>query len=182
MTTSQCGELVVCLDTEFTGLSSECALISIGMASEDGKSFYAEVRGTDTVTECSEFVRNQILPLLGDGPQRTWSELCLSLSTWLKAFNQPLRIATDSLRWDWCWIERLFSAPGAWPDNLAHEPFLLTMNYLDDYERFEAGVEAAFSSGLRRHHALDDAKAHLAGYCASQYSSTHYGLSSDRDE
>lgn len=51
--------------------------------------------------------------------------------------------------------------------NLAKEPLLLTMNYLNDYDQFEVAVKDVFFSGLRRHHALDDAKANRWGWFAA---------------
>lgn len=54
-----------------------------------------------------------------------------------------------------------------WPQNLSPEPVLLTMNYLRDYDPFVDVVEKALSEGLRRHHALEDAKANRLGWIAS---------------
>lgn len=41
------------------------------------------------------------------------------------------------------------------------------MNYLNDYDAFAHAVEMAFAAGLRRHHALDDAKANRLGWIAA---------------
>jgi len=62
-------------------------------------------------------------------------------------------------------LHPLFGELGIWPDNLASKPLLLTMNYLVEYDRFVDAVEMAFRS-LRRHHALDDAKANRLGWIA----------------
>jgi hypothetical protein len=76
-------------------------------------------------------------------------------------------LATDSLAYDWPWIQQLFRDPGTWPANLDGKPLLLTMNYLVEFDQFEAAVENAFAGGLRRHHALDDAKANRLGWLAA---------------
>lgn len=41
------------------------------------------------------------------------------------------------------------------------------MNYLNDFDAFNEAVEEAFANGLRRHHALDDAKANRLGWIAA---------------
>lgn len=47
-------------DTEFTGLHKNTTLISIGLISEDGKSFYAEL--TDYNPEqCNEWIKNNVI-------------------------------------------------------------------------------------------------------------------------
>jgi hypothetical protein len=46
------------------------------------------------------------------------------------------------------------------------KPLLLTMNYLPAYDDFCDAVDQGFASGLRRHHALDDAKANRLGWIA----------------
>ena len=69
-------------------------------------------------------------------------------------------------RWDWPWIQEIFHA-GAWPANLDGQPLLLNINHLNDYVAFQDAVEKAFTSGLRRHHALDDAKANRLGWIAA---------------
>lgn len=164
------GSLRIFFDTEFTDLGIKPRLISIGVVSEDGREFYAELTDTWQPEHCSRnpFVLESVLPLLEGGAARiTLTELTLRLGNWLEDFERPVQLATDSLSWDWPWIQEIFETPGTWPENLDGKPLLLTMNYLNDYDKFNEAVERAFAGGLRRHHALDDAKANRLGWIAA---------------
>jgi len=154
-------------DTEFTALHWDTKLISIGLVAEDERSFYAELSDTYQITDCAHFARDVVLPLLDGGEARmSWVDLSLRLGNWIEGFEHPVILSTDSLAWDWPWIQKLFAEPGTWPANLVPDPLLLTMNYLVDYDRFEETLERVFA-GLRRHHALDDAKANRLGWIAA---------------
>jgi len=160
--------MLVFFDTEFTELGIDPRLISIGLVSEDGeRTFYAELSDTYQLQHCSDFARLAVLPLLEGGHARmTMPDLALRLGNWLESFEQPVQLATDSLAWDWPWIQEIFCDAGTWPENLNGKPLLLTMNYLNDYDQFILTVEKAFRS-LRRHHSLDDAKANRLGWIAA---------------
>ena len=97
----------------------------------------------------------------------TLQTLSLRLGNWIDGLGQPVTLATDSLAWDWPWIPKLFNEPGTWPANLDRHPLPLTMNYLVDFDQFDAAIDGAFAVGLRRHHALDDAKANRLGWIAA---------------
>lgn len=47
------------------------------------------------------------------------------------------------------------------------------MNYLNDFDAFDVAIEGAFASGLRRHHALDDAEANRLGWAAAGGDTDH---------
>ena len=152
--------MLIFFDTEFTELGVDPRLISIGMIAEDGQTFYAELTDTYTQADCSHFAVEAVLPHLEGGKARmTMSELTLQLSNWLKAFKQPVILVCDSLAWDWMWIQEIFYPIETWPVNLDGKPKIIRCEPI-----FNAAVEAAFSSGLRRHHALDDAKANRSGW------------------
>lgn len=155
--------MLIFFDTEFTSLYKP-KLISIGMIAEDGQTFYAELTDTYTQTHCTPFVKEIVLPLLGgDETQRlTKSELTLALGRWLKEFKQPVTLACDSLAWDWSWILEVFYQKETWPENLGSKPKVISC----DNPIFINAVEARFKNGLRRHHALDDAKANRSGWWA----------------
>lgn len=161
--------MLIFFDTEFTDLGIDPRLISIGLVSEDGeRSFYAELSDTYQLSDVGDFARLAVLPLLEGGSARmTMPELALRLGNWLESFEQPITLATDSLAWDWPWIQEIFCDPYTWPENLDGKPLLLTMNYLHDYDKFIYAVEKAFRS-LRRHHSLDDAKANRMGWIAAE--------------
>lgn len=156
-------------DTEFTVLSRDAKLISIGLVDASGeRTFYAELSDTWRLNDAGEFTVHQVIPLLEGGVTlMTMRDLGERLDTWLRGFEAPVILATDSLNWDWPWIVEIFHRHSAWPKNLAHEPLLLTMNYLNEFDAFDYAVEAAFVSGLRRHHALDDAMANRLGWIAA---------------
>lgn len=160
--------MLIFFDTEFSDLCIDPRLISIGLIAEDGeRSFYAELCDTYEVKDCGEFTRLAVLPLLeGEAVQLTMHELGVRLGNWLEAFGEPVTLATDSLSWDWPWIQEIFRIEGTWPANVARRPLLLTINYLNDYDQFVDAVEKAFCS-LRRHHSLDDAKANRLGWIAA---------------
>ncbi len=159
--------MFIFLDTEFTELGIDPKLISIGLVSEDGREFYAELSDTYEQTDVGDFARKEVLPLLEGGSSRmTMPELSLRLGNWLESFEQPVRLATDSVSWDWPWIQTLFSDSWTWPANLAQEPEILLFDADPVAKKFSEALQRAFAGGLRRHHALDDAKANRLAWLA----------------
>ncbi|NOT18479.1 MAG: hypothetical protein HOP20_10520 [Sulfuriferula sp.] len=154
--------MLIFFDTEFTGLEVEPSLISIGLISQDGREFYAELSDTYQMSDCNEFVQEAVLPYLTGGdvliPMR---ELTIRLASWLTNFKEPIQLCTDSIAWDWPWILELFADCGTWPKNMSRTP-----KELHQSRRFNIVVERSFQNGLRRHHALDDAKANRLGWQA----------------
>ncbi|OIQ97602.1 hypothetical protein GALL_203610 [mine drainage metagenome] len=70
------------------------------------------------------------------------------------------------MSWDWPWIEEIFRELDAWPENLDGRPALL--HQMVSFPAFDQEVERAFAKGLRRHHALDDAKTIRMGWLAAR--------------
>lgn len=160
--------LRVFFDTEFSDLCVDPKLISIGFVDETGKrTFYAELSDTWTPADLGGFTRVAVVPQLGNAPKLTMQELGEQLAVWLEAFGEPVKLATDSLAWDWLWLQEIFYELGRWPENVDGKPLLLTMKNLCDGDAFFVAVEKAFAAGLRRHHALDDAKANRIGWIAA---------------
>ena len=158
--------MLIFFDTEFTGLHWEAKLISIGLIAEDGRAFYAELSDTYEIADCGDFARSVVLPLLeGDAVRMTLPTLSLRLGNWLEGFEEPVTLATDSMGWDWPWIKMIFTDHMTWPTNLNNSPTELLFD-ADAGEQFNNARELAFSDGLRRHHALDDAKANRLGWLA----------------
>lgn len=175
--------MIIFFDTEFTGLGIDPKLISIGFITEDGAhEFYAELSDTYQPADCSSFVREAILPhLQGGDALMTFNECATRLLRWLIDFDEPVQLATDSLAWDWMWIEELFAEAGTgtnWPQHMdAHgksevfrppnvdgKPFILSQT-----PQIMQAVEFAFRDHvprLRRHHALDDAKVNRLAWLA----------------
>ena len=174
---------LIFLDTEFSDICANPKLISIGLVSECGNhEFYAELSGTYTDHDCSYFVFEDVIPMLQGGDVRmTYSECARRLLKWLMAIEKPVQIATDSVVWDWDWIAKMYveaSKGTKWParmtsreiaevfrpPNVCKDPFDLS-GIFETHEYLYA-VEDAYAGGLRRHHALDDAKAIRAGFLA----------------
>lgn len=150
--------MLVFFDTEFTELHPEAKLISVGLAAEDGREFYAELADTWRLDDCSDFVRAEVLPHLEGGQYlMTRAELCLALGNWLESFDQSLSLVTDAPSWDWPWLAIIFDEPGTWPENVAHQPML--------YEVAEQDLEQVRQlQACRHHHALDDARVMRAAW------------------
>lgn len=160
--------MIIFFDTEFTALTDQPKLISIGFISENGRTFYAELSDTYQFLDASDFTHENVLPFLQGGRNlMAMSELKIRLSQWLSEFNRPVTLATDSLQWDWPWIQRIFDDE-TWPENIAPHPLVLTINYIKNFEAFGNAVEYAYTKGLQRHHALDDANANRLGWLASE--------------
>lgn len=160
--------LLICFDTEFSDLCIDPRLVSIGFISEDGREFYAELSGEYEPKDCSAFTQEAVLPHLHGGDARmTMSNLTLRLGNWIESFEQPVQLATDSLSWDWPWIQELFYLPGTWPENLDGKP--VSLYEMIGSRCFESEVENAFANHVpkfRRHHALDDARANRLAFLA----------------
>jgi hypothetical protein len=150
-------------DTEFTTLDLYLRAISIGLVADDGREFYAELTDADEHKHCSEFARKTVLPLLDSSEAKIdLDQLVIQLGAWLESFNEPVILTCNSLEYDWRWFTRIFTLYDTWPANLDRRPLLLKFPMKIQIEI----VEKAFDSGLRRHHALDDAKANRLGWLA----------------
>ena len=181
--------MLIFFDTEFTELGANSRLISIGFVSEDGqREFYAELSNTYQIADCSDFVRESVLPQLQGGSSlMSVRELAVKLIPWLKGFKEPVQLATDSLAWDWSWMQVIYAEFGGYllentqvwddmrntpsrlesvarPSNVDAKPVLL--HEVSLLPAFDRAMGQAFESGLRRHHALDDAKANRLGWLA----------------
>lgn len=152
-------------DTEFTELGIDPRLISIGLVAEDGeRSFYAELSDTYEDRHCSDFVREAVLPHLEGGSVRLdMATLAQRLGPWLEGFGEPVKLVTDSLSWDWPWIQEIFYPDGTWPKNVDGKPEVLIQS-----QAFNVAVENAFAGGLQRHHSLDDAIANRIACLATR--------------
>lgn len=167
-------QVLIFFDTEFTSLHNKPKLISIGLIAENGqKTFYAELADTYQVTDLSEFALNKVIPLLTHESLLLQKELISQLKFWIESFNSEVMLASDNYTWDWPFIIELFSADN-WPTNLSKECFRLNMNYMKDADSYFEAVQTSYEAGLRKHHALDDAKANRLGWLSSNGTQSHY--------
>jgi len=141
-------------DTEFTDLTENAALISIGMVDEAGDEFYAELSDTYSPDACSEFCRREVLPHLEGGTvQRSLGDLREVLREWLTAKGEGVVLVCDSSR-DVHQFRQLF--PCGLPSNVSCE----VLGWWGNVRRrfFNRGRRMHRDLGLRVHHALDDAR------------------------
>jgi len=162
-------DMLLFLDTEFTDYI-DIDLISIGLVSEDGRAtFYAE-RNDYRREATSDFVRDAVLPHLGQQPENACSreELTRRLYDWLQGFSGTVQIACDSthdrdLLWD--------ALEDGLPTNL--EPTVLKLAWQSEDRIFqEALCKYHEQPGRPRHHALHDAQALRHGWLALNASET----------
>ena len=148
---------LIFMDTEFTDFDYP-QLISIGLVSESGESFYAEMSNGWSLDGCSSFVRQTILPQLTAGEflqERYYAGQ--RLAAWLGDHAGPVRVVTDAPGYDWVLMLDLLA--GTMPDNLHPEPLAF---YSDAFPELvpllQEARERAFAN-VPAHHALNDAEA-----------------------
>lgn len=158
------GIVILFLDTEFTGLGQRLTqLISIGLLAEDGAEFYAELPPASYQDNLVPWVKGNVLPLLEGGAcVMPPDELTRRLGNWIAA-RGPAVIACDAPDFDFGFLRAILDP---WPSSLDTRPVVLQFD-ADRGERFNAALEQASAGGLRRHHALDDAKANRLGWLAA---------------
>lgn len=138
------------VDCEFTDFVC-CELISIALVSEIGDEFYGECSDFD-VSVCSPFVREAVLPQLGQPSTNSYPTCDLrdALLHWWRELSaevsECLVCVESAIDWDLL-IELLGEVPSGWRGIL--------VGHLTDPAR----KEAYFSEHGGRHHALQDARA-----------------------
>lgn len=150
--------LIIFLDTEFTSFE-EPYLISIGLVAGENE-LYFEISGVSPEI-CTPFVQANVLPLL-TGPVLKPIEGAKQLAAFLSVCGPEVTFFCDAPRYDITLLTPFLPKGLRW--NFAVPSFQDTA-----YEDlFELTREKAFASGLRRHHALDDARALAAAWAAAR--------------
>lgn len=139
-------------DTEFTGLHQNTTLISIGLISECGKTFYAELTDYDKY-EIDEWLQTNVIDNLlmsepkdgedeyysatrhtdnptGNNLYRSYSVqlrgdikvLEVELRKWLEQFDE-VEIWSDCLSYDWVLFNQIFGHAFNIPENVYYIPF-----------------------------------------------------------
>lgn len=107
---------MIFFDTEFTGLHKNTTLISIGLISDEGKRFYAELTDFDE-TQCNEWIEKNVLDnlilsgnedmakALGDDCMTTvvlGNKECVrkELLEWLSNFGDDIQLVSDVAHYD----------------------------------------------------------------------------------
>lgn len=155
--------MLVFLDTEFTNLKRS-DLISLALVAEDGREFYAE--RTDFYPEqCSDFVRDTVLPLLGRVPCAacTRKELTDLVRDWFKQFeNLPIVVYDSQIDLHLLAVAMLGRPHSKPPSDFATQVLLDSAVFANPI--FIQAQNSSYTADLPVHHALADARALKAGY------------------
>lgn len=157
----------VFFDTEFSSLGDKLntpCLISIGCVTQDGREFYAELADTYHPFNCSDFVVENVLPLLSGGECRmVEAELAVRLRDWIDGLtDKQVIFRSDAPGYDWPWVEQLFTFYGCWPKNLQQKVGAISFDNDNQQNSFESALADYWSEhSARQHHALVDARSLL---------------------
>lgn len=162
-------------DTEFTGLRQDTTLISIGLVSDDNRTFYAEFSDykenqvddwlKENVLANLRFVNTyQSVPLIDFehyDMKGKRSDVVTMLAQWLDQFD-AVELWSDTLAYDWVLFCDLFGGALSIPKNVLYIPFdiatLMKVKDVDpDINREEFAGFVVDGNG-RKHNALHDAK------------------------
>jgi hypothetical protein len=164
----------VFFDTEFTGLHQNTTLISIGLVSDCGKTFYAETNDYDEL-QLDDWLNDNVIANLhykgnhnafispeegSIGMKNSKGAIGLLLKKWLLQF--PLvEMWSDCLAYDWVLFNDLFGHAFNTPNNVYYIPFdictLMLLKGVDpDISREEFGDSIA--PNAIKHNALWDAQ------------------------
>ena len=148
--------MLIFIDTEFTSFE-ERYLISAGLIA-NGREFYFEVEGLSPAI-CSPFVQGNVIPLLSGATLKP-VEIARQLKEFLAPCGPEVTFFCDAPRYDIALLEPFLPASLQWKP--AVPSFADPLSQHD----FEVALEIAYARGLRRHHALDDAKALAAAWAS----------------
>lgn len=146
----------VFLDTEFTSLENG-KLISAALVSETGKALYFERAEGWNLEDCSEFVVEAVLPLLGppEGRQQD-AQIRKAIQDFVASLGEAATIYTDSALHDEPMLKSLFAdCMDEWPPELSQRVMWCSSRGIE---------EARARHELRRHHAQDDAFALMVAF------------------
>jgi hypothetical protein len=162
----------VFFDTEFTGLHQNTTLISIGLVSECGKTFYAEFNDYD-FNQVDDWLKENVINNLkyngifqkldetknSISYKSTTENIKEKLTTWLEQFGE-VEIWSDCLSYDWVLFNQIFGHAFNIPKNVYYIPFdICTLFYAKgidaDINREEF---SEMTEGSQKHNALWDAK------------------------
>ena len=166
-------ETKIFMDTEFTGLHKNTTLISLGLVSECGKTFYAEFADYDQ-SQINEWLQDNVIDNLLFLNGKTISNSCTKLNNyshvgaantiksdlidWLSQFKQ-VQIWSDCLAYDWVLFNDIFGHAFYLPKNVSYIPMdictLFYMKGIDPDISREEFIENSVEG--TKHNALYDA-------------------------
>lgn len=111
------------LDCEFTQLTAQAKLISLALVGQDGREFYVEVINAWLEEDCSDFVKEIVLPQLwGHEYAMPIIEARAALLRFLATYDEELEVVTDAPEYDWELFCELAYDSGRWPKNVRNYP------------------------------------------------------------
>lgn len=165
-------------DCEFTDLSPDSVLLSIGLVAADGDAeLYIEIADAD-VSASSDFVKEAVLPLLGrHAPEvLTKAAAAARIEVWLDTARdgdrqRQIQMIADS-SWDWDHFLALFPARSphelAWAAefNLVGRMVQHILDLSGPDQTFSMAIAAYHQQHGEQHHSLVDARALKVGWVA----------------
>ena len=138
-------------DTEFTGLHKDTTLISIGLISENGRQFYAELTDYDE-SQCDDWIEENVINhLLWKNPNDmefinnyhygSKTMIKLALKNWLLQFDS-VELVSDVCHYDMLLFINLFGKAFDLPDNIC--PACYDINQ-DIARKFNISQQEAFN-------------------------------------
>jgi hypothetical protein len=163
-------------DTEFTGLHKNTTLISIGLVSECGKTFYAEFNDYDFKQVDDWLKENVIENLQYNGIfqkldetkesisyKSTTENIKEKLTTWLEQFEK-IEMWSDCLSYDWVLFNHIWGHAFRIPKNIYYIPFDICTLFKEkgidpniSREEFISDSEKEYLIHGEKHNALYDA-------------------------
>lgn len=175
-------DVVVFYDCEFTDLTSDSDLLSIGFVAADVHSeLYIELLDAE-VRLASDFVRQEVLPLFGRHKPAILlrDDAAARIEAWLDDLRSGDRkrqvVMVSDSQWDWHHLLELFGAPmpgqQPWAQvvNVVGRMVHMMLGSGRQQQAFAEEQEAYFRRHGGRHHALVDARALKAAWWESRFS------------
>lgn len=157
----------VFFDTEFTGLEKSSELISIGLISDCGKEFYAEVSDYDkSLVEGNQWIKENVIANLKGGDfEMTKEQLKAALTEWFDQFDK-IEAWADVNQYDWVMFCDIFGSAFEIPGHIYYIPFDLVGLFRE--KGIDTDINREEFSGIKKdaekHNALWDAKVCRACY------------------
>lgn len=130
---------------------------------ENGDSLYIEFINGWSETDCSFWVRQHVLPLLGNGERLTRRDAVDRISSWLSSFGSSSPTILGETTWDTLLLSDLMSEFGVVPICLYLN--VVVFSGIEQANDFDIAKRRFLESQhLTAHHALSDALAFHAAW------------------
>jgi hypothetical protein len=168
----------VFFDTEFTGLHKDTTLISIGLVSDSGKEFYAELTDYDP-SQVDDWIKENVIDNLVFNDMEPFVD-CIGSATLLKGTKDQVATVLQEWLQQWKSVETwsdchhydvvllhdIFGGAFSMPDNVYYIPYdictVFKMFGMDPDVSREAFIDSPIDGA--KHNALYDAKVIRACY------------------